>query len=82
MPRPHPFAAAPADKARARAVAKPLVTVYGYARVSTDGQRVDAQIQQLRDAGAGKVFREAGAEPRPTGRSFAGFFPKSPAATG
>jgi DNA invertase Pin-like site-specific DNA recombinase len=58
MPRPHPFAAAPADKARVRAVAKPYVTVYGYARVSTDGQSVDAQIRQLRDAGAGKVFRE------------------------
>jgi DNA invertase Pin-like site-specific DNA recombinase len=58
MPRPHPFAAAPADKARVRAVAKPFVTVYGYARVSTDGQSVDAQVRQLRDAGAGKVFRE------------------------
>jgi DNA invertase Pin-like site-specific DNA recombinase len=42
----------------ARAVAKPYVTVYGYARVSTDGQSVDAQIRQLREAGAGKVFRE------------------------
>jgi DNA invertase Pin-like site-specific DNA recombinase len=29
----------------------------GYARVSTDGQSVDAQVHQLR-AGAGKVFRE------------------------
>ena len=33
-------------------------TVYGYARVSTDGQSVDAQIRQLRAAGADKVFRE------------------------
>jgi DNA invertase Pin-like site-specific DNA recombinase len=41
-----------------RAVAKFYVTVYGYARVSTDGQSVDAQIRQLREAGAGKVFRE------------------------
>jgi DNA invertase Pin-like site-specific DNA recombinase len=41
-----------------RAAAKPYVTVYGYARVSTDGQSVDAQIRQLRDAGAAKVFRE------------------------
>jgi DNA invertase Pin-like site-specific DNA recombinase len=32
--------------------------IYGYARVSTDGQSVDAQVKQLRDAGAGKVFRE------------------------
>jgi DNA invertase Pin-like site-specific DNA recombinase len=32
--------------------------IYGYARVSTDGQSVDAQGKQLRQAGAGKVFRE------------------------
>jgi DNA invertase Pin-like site-specific DNA recombinase len=32
--------------------------IYGYARVSTDGQSVDAQVKQLRDAGADKVFRE------------------------
>jgi len=30
--------------------------VYGYARVSTDGQGVDAQVRQLLAAGAGKVF--------------------------
>jgi DNA invertase Pin-like site-specific DNA recombinase len=58
MPKPHPFAAAPASKGRASAVAKPRVTVYGYARVSTGGQSVDAQARQLRAAGAGKVFRE------------------------
>jgi DNA invertase Pin-like site-specific DNA recombinase len=61
MPQPHPFAAAPATKGRARAVSKPTtprVTVYGYARVSTGGQSVDAQARQLRAAGAGKVFRE------------------------
>ena len=58
MPKPHPFAAAPASKGRARAVSKPAVTVYGYARVSTGGQSVDAQARQLRAAGAGKVFRE------------------------
>ena len=59
MPKPHPFAAL-ATKGRARAVAKPkpCVTVYGYARVSTGGQSVDAQARQLRAAGAGKVFRE------------------------
>ena len=33
-------------------------TQFGYARVSTDGQSVDAQVRQLRAAGAGKVFRE------------------------
>ena len=32
--------------------------VYGYARVSTDGQTLDAQIAQLKAAGAEKVFRE------------------------
>jgi len=32
--------------------------IYGYARVSTDGQSVDAQVKHLRQAGAGKVFRE------------------------
>ena len=58
MPKPHPFAAAPAPKSRARAVPKPAATVYGYARVSTSGQSVDAQVRQLRAAGAGKVFRE------------------------
>ena len=31
---------------------------YGYARVSTDGQSVDAQVKQLRGAGADQVFRE------------------------
>src|SRR6185436_7752225 len=32
--------------------------IYGYARVSTDGQSVDAQVAALTAAGAGKVFRE------------------------
>ena len=32
--------------------------IYGYARVSTDGQSVKAQVKQMRDAGAEKVFRE------------------------
>src|ERR1700730_6593173 len=32
--------------------------IYGYARVSTDGQSVNAQVKQLREAGAEKVFRE------------------------
>ncbi len=34
------------------------MTIYGYARVSTDGQSVDAQVKALRAAGAEKVFRE------------------------
>jgi Resolvase, N terminal domain len=53
--------------------------IYGYARVSTDGQSIDAQVKQLRDAGAGKVFREtasgarsdrAGADPVKNMRRF------------
>jgi DNA invertase Pin-like site-specific DNA recombinase len=32
--------------------------IYGYARVSTDGQSVHAQVRQLRASGARKVFRE------------------------
>lgn len=32
--------------------------ICGYARVSTDGQSVDAQVKQLTAAGAAKVFRE------------------------
>jgi DNA invertase Pin-like site-specific DNA recombinase len=32
--------------------------IYGYARVSTDGQSVDAQVKQLRAAGAEKIYRE------------------------
>jgi DNA invertase Pin-like site-specific DNA recombinase len=31
---------------------------YGYARVSTGGQSVDAQLSQLTKAGCKKVFRE------------------------
>jgi DNA invertase Pin-like site-specific DNA recombinase len=32
--------------------------IYGYARVSTDGQSVTAQVAELRKHGAGEVFRE------------------------
>jgi len=32
--------------------------IYGCARVSTDGQSVDAQVTTLHGAGATKVFRE------------------------
>ena len=32
--------------------------VHGYTRVSTDGQTLDAQITQLKAAGAEKVFRK------------------------
>jgi DNA invertase Pin-like site-specific DNA recombinase len=33
--------------------------IYGYARVSTEGQSADAQIAALTGAGAGRQFREA-----------------------
>jgi hypothetical protein len=32
--------------------------IYGYARVSTDGQSVEAQVRQLSGAGAHDVFRD------------------------
>jgi DNA invertase Pin-like site-specific DNA recombinase len=32
--------------------------IYGYARISTDGQSVNAQARQLSNAGCKKVFRE------------------------
>ena len=32
--------------------------IHGYARVSTDGQSLDAQVKQLHAAGAEKVFKE------------------------
>ena len=32
--------------------------IYGYAQLSTDGQSVDSQMEQLRAAGAEKVYRE------------------------
>jgi len=35
---------------------------YGYARVSTDGQSVEAQVRQLRVAGCKTVFREVASE--------------------
>ena len=42
--------------------------IYGYARVSTGGQSVDAQVKHLRATGAGKVFRETARGAR-TGRA-------------
>jgi len=53
--------------------------IYGYARVSTDGQSVDAQIAALTAAGAEKVFREVAR--RPTGRSTPGCSTSSTLAT-
>ena len=42
--------------------------IYGYARVSRDGQSVDAQVRQLTKAGCKKVFRETASGAK-TGRS-------------
>ncbi len=39
--------------------------ILGYARVSTDGQNVDAQLKQLCAAGAEKVFREVASGAKP-----------------
>src|SRR5260370_3868363 len=38
---------------------------YGYARVSTDGQSVDAQVRQVTKAGCKKVFREVASGAKP-----------------
>jgi hypothetical protein len=38
---------------------------YGYARVSTDGQSVEAQVRRLTKAGCKKVFREVASGAKP-----------------
>ena len=43
--------------------------IYGYARASTDGQSVDAQVRQLTKAGCKKVFREVHASGAMTDRA-------------
>jgi aspartate/tyrosine/aromatic aminotransferase len=55
--------------------------IYGYARVSTDGQSVDAQVKQLRDAGAEKSFVKQQAAHGPTGPDCAAHWRRSTRAT-
>jgi DNA invertase Pin-like site-specific DNA recombinase len=50
---------------------------YGYTRVSTDGQSIEAQLRQLAKAGCKKAFREVASVPRATAHSFAACSPAS-----
>jgi DNA invertase Pin-like site-specific DNA recombinase len=45
----------------------------GYARVSTYGQTLDAQLEQLRGAGCTKIYREKVTGARATGASFSNY---------
>ncbi len=58
------------------------MAVYGYARVSTDGQTLDAQIAQLKAAGAEKVLREKVAAHGQTVRSLRASCARLPQETG
>jgi DNA invertase Pin-like site-specific DNA recombinase len=42
----------------------------GYARVSTYGQTLDAQLEQLRGVGCTRIYREKVTGARPDRRSF------------
>ena len=53
----------------------------GYARVSTYGQTVDAQLQQFRAEGCAKVYREKASGAAPTAPNCAASSTSSPRAT-
>ncbi len=44
----------------------------GYARVSTYGQTLDAQLEQLRKEGCNPIYREKASGAQPTGASCCG----------
>jgi DNA invertase Pin-like site-specific DNA recombinase len=46
------------------------MTIFGYGRVSTDGQSVDAEVKQLRAAGAVQTFRETASGAKTDRREF------------
>jgi hypothetical protein len=50
----------------------PEMLLYGRARVSTHGQTLEAQLEQLRAAGCLKVYREKGVARAPIAASFKG----------
>jgi hypothetical protein len=53
----------------------------GYARVSTYGQTLDAQLEQLRGTGCTKIFREKVTGAQATGASLTGCSASWPPAT-
>ena len=53
----------------------------GYARVSTYGQTLDAQLEQLRGAGCTKIYREKVTARTTTAASFSRCSTTSPPAT-
>jgi DNA invertase Pin-like site-specific DNA recombinase len=57
-----------------------LFIIVGYAHVSTYGQSLDVQLEQLRAANCSKIYRKKVTGARPTGASFSNCSPPSPLA--